>query len=143
MVQTAVIPIILGLALIIGGYTLLRKLDKMKQNGELVEGIIFSFDGSSSYSGNDSGPVIRFVTKEGVWVTKEYSEGISHSFMKSGQKVRVIYDPDNPENFCCTLHHTEMASLSFIGNRIRCIWIWNLPTSSISVTRCIIKNIFL
>lgn len=99
MVQTAVIPIILGLALIIGGYTLLRKLDKMKQNGVLVEGIIFSFDGSSSYSGNDSGPVIRFVTKEGVWVTKEYSEGISHSFMKSGQKVRVIYDPDNPENF--------------------------------------------
>ena len=67
-----------------------------------VEGIVSGYESESSRSSGMrtmAYPVIRFVTKDGVWVTKKYSLGSNFSIVKAGQKLKVFYNPDNPEDF--------------------------------------------
>jgi len=101
------IPLIAGIVVI---YYLQKEKNKrsvLSLRGVHVEGIIFDFthDKKGFYIGsqnnNDSNlikiPIIRFTTGTGEWITEKYS--ISTSSYKQGQKVAVIYNPDNPKEF--------------------------------------------
>lgn len=80
-----------------------KKRKRIIQNGIEAEGIVFDFsDESSQISINTNGrsastPLIRFVTKEGVWITEKGEW--SSTVLNQGDKVTVIYSPDNPKEF--------------------------------------------
>jgi len=101
-----VIPILvsfaMGLFFIIFGYRRLKKARRVIQDGISVEGIVFDFASSSDIvntSDYDVYPIIRFVTKEGSWITRTYDIAISQDQIKRGQKMRIVYNPKNPEDF--------------------------------------------
>ncbi|HKB43295.1 MAG TPA: DUF3592 domain-containing protein [Chitinophagaceae bacterium] len=94
---TLIIPLFSGIVLIILAMTLLAKRNKIIQNGVEVEGVIFDFETSDTNNNYLKYPIIRFVTKEGSWITK--TADYSLPFLKRGQKVIVIYNKDNHEEF--------------------------------------------
>jgi hypothetical protein len=107
------LPLVGGILAIWLSTKRLRERDELIDKGERVEGIIFDFlndDGSIvTVSTGDTDfraryPRIRFVTKSGEWITKQYQ--VTHTFLKQGDKVTVFYDPANPRNF-----HVQMGSV--------------------------------
>lgn len=75
-----------------------QKGKKLNEIGKITEGIIFKNNFKSSY--DNSGmyyPVVRFLTEDKVWITKELDIGSSPA-MKEGKKVNLIYDPQNPND---------------------------------------------
>ena len=92
----AIISVILGAGLIIAGIIQRQKKKKLLQDGIETEGEIFDIIGDSrkNASGN---PVIKFATREQVWVTEKYK--ISVPFEKKGSKVTLVYDAANPKRF--------------------------------------------
>jgi len=75
----------------------------LKQVGESAEGVVFdiNFKSENIDSGNTSYPIIRFVTRNGEWVTEQSSS--SSLFVKKGKKVAVLYNPENPKEFIADL----------------------------------------
>ncbi len=51
-------------------------------------------------------PVIRFVTNKQEWITK--TSNMSLPSAKKGDKVTVIYDPENPQNFVVKTSYTNL-----------------------------------
>ena len=76
-----------------------RKQNKIKKTGLITEGIVFELSNDSSSSFNVRYPVIRFLTLNEQWITEAANIGISPGFYKKGQKVTVIYDPNDPKQF--------------------------------------------
>ncbi|MBL7762953.1 MAG: DUF3592 domain-containing protein [Chitinophagaceae bacterium] len=94
-----VIPLVVGLVLIIIGFEQKRKTKRLVNNGIEVEGVIFSKETSSDSKNRAIYPVIRFVTKDGVWVTEKASESLPFFLKKDEKTVQVFYDPNNPKEF--------------------------------------------
>src|SRR5258705_9627296 len=98
-VMPVIIFIFLGIAFMLIGSVLIDKRKRIIQNGIEVEGVVFDYE--TEYSADNNFlkyPVIRFVTKEGLWITKKSDYGFSFS-MRKDKKVTVVYNPDNPEEF--------------------------------------------
>jgi hypothetical protein len=118
-----IIPIIVGIVFILAGSGLLDKRKRIIQNGIGVEGVIFGYETDSS---GYRCPIIRFVTKEGLWITKKSDYGFSF-LRKKNKKVSVVYNPANPEEF---IYNTsfDVSKLSYlfliIGILILLIGIW-------------------
>lgn len=95
---TLITPLFLGIVFIIVSMTLMSKRNKIIQNGIEVEGVIFDFEVSDVSNNNFlKYPIIRFVTKEGLWITK--TSDYSLPFLKKGNKVSVLNNKDKPEDF--------------------------------------------
>jgi hypothetical protein len=102
---------------LIGGITVIifiiskfKKEQHLLGKGEKAEGIVFYFSDKTQTTGELEEPpapypIIRFVTKNGEWITEEYS--VAHSFMKQGDKVKITYDPSNPRNFYVYTNHID------------------------------------
>lgn len=96
--------LVFGIIFILAGSKLVEKRKNIIQNGIEVEGVIFEFDDSTppisidSYD-NAKYPIIRFVTKKGEWITEKSEYEVSSFLFKEGQKVKVIYNPENPKDF--------------------------------------------
>ena len=83
----------------------ITKQNRISDHGIKAEGVVFDFErnasiqfgGDDTFSNNPPYPVIRFVTSSGEWITEKYS--IASNIYEKGQKVEVIYDPDNPKEF--------------------------------------------
>jgi hypothetical protein len=69
---------------------------KIARNGIETEGVVCDIIPGNKV---DSCPLIQFVTLEKEWITEEYSISTISGFLKKGQKVTVVYNPDNPRNF--------------------------------------------
>ncbi|MES1214953.1 MAG: DUF3592 domain-containing protein [Bacteroidota bacterium] len=105
-VYNILIFLFLGTGLLFLASKLIEKKKRLVNNGVEVEGVVFKFDDSSSSfitssdSGNNSRfPVIRFVTKEGLWITETADTALPSFLLKEGQSVKVVYNPDNPKEF--------------------------------------------
>ncbi|MDX1938368.1 MAG: DUF3592 domain-containing protein [Flavihumibacter sp.] len=76
---------------------------KIIQNGITAEGIVFEFAGSNeTWIGEPAEsptPVIRFVTNKQQWITQEATISFYSSGLKQGDKVTVIYNENEPEQF--------------------------------------------
>jgi hypothetical protein len=70
----------------------------------------------NDYSGSGGGyyPVIRYVTLEKEWVTKKYDIGSSPPAFKEGETVKVIYSPDNHQQFTIDNWHSNLLAPVFI-----------------------------
>ncbi len=123
---TLITPLFLGIVFIIVSMTLMSKRNKIIQNGIEVEGVIFDFEASHVSNNNFlKYPIIRFVTEEGLWITK--TSDYSFPFLKKGSKVTVIYNKDKPEDFIfkTSIDISKLAYLFLIpGIIILLIGLW-------------------
>jgi hypothetical protein len=100
-----IIFLILGAAAIFAFFKFHEKRQKIIENGIEVKGIVFEYsentpvDYITSTSLRSNCPTIRFVTKDGLWITKQADYVSSDFFLKQGQEVTVIYNADNPQEF--------------------------------------------
>ncbi|MCW3116904.1 MAG: hypothetical protein JWM28_986 [Chitinophagaceae bacterium] len=93
------IPLFIGLGLLFAGLKFITKRKKLLTNGIEVEGVIFGFESSSGSTSGVAYPVIRFVTKEGLWITESANIGLPQFLLKQGQQVKVVYNPAKPKEF--------------------------------------------
>jgi hypothetical protein len=93
------IPIFIGLVLIWLSIKIRAKYKQLLNSGERSEGIVFDLEKSKNSDSNAQYPIIRFLTKKEVWITKRVDLGISFSTYEQGDKVSVIYNPKKPEEF--------------------------------------------
>jgi hypothetical protein len=73
-----------------------EKGNNLISTGEKSEAVVFK--NNFRRTGRDGGmyyPVVRFLTKDKEWITKELSIGQTPA-MQEGSKIKVIYDPDIP-----------------------------------------------
>jgi len=61
--------------------------------------VVFDTVSGKNIDSNTNYPVIRFVTTEKEWIIEEYSISTLPGFLKKGQKITVVYNPDNPREF--------------------------------------------
>jgi len=92
-------PFIIGIEFIIIAVFQKQKTQKLEENGIETEGVIFDFEWDNSRGSTAKYPVVRFTTKENVWVTKTSDTSSTFPNYKTGDLVPIIYDPANPENF--------------------------------------------
>ena len=100
-----IVFLILGATAIFAFFKFQEKRNKVIENGIEVTGIVFEssknapLDYTNSTNFRSNHPTIRFVTKEGLWITEQADYGGSGFFLKQGQQVTVIYNVDNPKEF--------------------------------------------
>lgn len=78
----------------------------LQSEGTQAEGVVFEVNYVSDIAVDTSTgsmgmyyPVIRFLTKENEWITRQYNIGRYPSAYREGDKVVVFYDPDDPTSF--------------------------------------------
>ena len=102
-----------------------EKRKRIIDNGIEVEGIIYEFDGIS-INAQTSYPLIRFVTKEGLWIT-EKGDWTSTS-LKEGVKVTVVYNSNDPKEFIYRISYDWSDILAYLlliaGVASICIGLW-------------------
>ena len=102
-----------------------EKRKRIIDNGIEVEGIIYEFDGIS-INDQASYPLIRFVTKEGLWIT-EKGDWTSTS-LKEGVKVTVVYNSNDPKEFIYRTSYDWSDILTYLfliaGVVSTCIGLW-------------------
>jgi hypothetical protein len=97
------------MALFYFGLSLRRSNSKLLKTGKPSEGIVFDFVYSDNSDSNVRYPIIRFVTSDQQWITEKYNfSGLPGSF-KKGQKVNVLYNPDDPKEFIIKSNATTAA----------------------------------
>ncbi len=101
-----------GLASITWSIKRFIHFNKLKKTGIRVQGIIFELTGGDS-EGN-SYPVMRFLTQKDEWITGKPKNNIATSFQKQGDKVSIIYDPSDPNNFVCDSPANLVIFISFV-----------------------------
>lgn len=93
-----ILLLILSLIILFVGGLSWQKNSHLLQFGKKADGIIFKnnlVDGMYYH-------VVRFLTDKQEWVTQELAVG-ENVALKEGTKIKVIYDPDNP-------NHVEIGS---------------------------------
>jgi hypothetical protein len=101
-----------GVFLTVLGIGKMRGRRKLLKNGIRVEGRVI--ENHFSVSGQIYYPVIRYVTLEKDWVTKKYDIGSSPPAFKEGETVKVIYSPDNHEQFMLDNWHSKLFAPALI-----------------------------
>jgi hypothetical protein len=110
----------LGVAAIFAFFKFQEKKKKIIENGIEVTGIVFEYSENAPVKYTDSTnykdniPTIRFVTKEGLWITEQADYGGSGFFLKQGQEVTVIYNADNPKEFIYKTS-TDLSKIAYLG----------------------------
>jgi hypothetical protein len=126
-----IVFLILGVTAIFAFFKFQEKRKKVIENGIEVTGIVFEYsenapvDYTNSTNSRSSCPTIRFVTKEGLWITEQADYGGSGFFLKQGQEVTVIYNADNPKEFI----YKTSTDLSQIGYLVLIIGIASISVA--------------
>jgi len=97
----------------------------LKKTGLKTEGIIFDFGGDSDSFSNSSAESnikdkvkIRFVTAKQEWITGYIKQDFAVFFTgqyKTGQKIDIYYDQDNPNNYFVDTGQPELIARIIIG----------------------------
>ena len=117
------IILVLGIILIVVALFYQSKTKLLETTGERCEGIIFQLDYGNSLSSDGTSSLkdkitVRFVTKNKEWITQNLHSDFMISYTgqyKEGNKVVVIYNPENPSEFMVeTKQSPTTARLVFI-----------------------------
>lgn len=95
----SLIFLIIGTGIMVVIFFVKQKNKKILENGIEVEGVINGFEHIDSLSNNSRFPIIRFQTQNGVLITEKANIALPPLILKKGQKVKVIYQIDNPKEF--------------------------------------------
>jgi len=83
----------------------IRERRKIRTSGITVEGVVIELvtrrdsDGTGGDYGYIHYPIVKYLTLEKEWITKEYYIGYNPSIYEEGDAVRIIYDRDEPTKF--------------------------------------------
>ena len=92
------ILLMVGLVFFYWGIILRRSTGRLLKSGKVAEGVVFDFADSEMTNSQVRYPVIRFVTSDQKWITEKSSTS-GFPALQKGQKVSVLYNPDNPKEF--------------------------------------------
>lgn len=79
--------------MIIAGIEKIRENNYLKVYGIKVRGVVYSLKMREEFYY----PIVRFRTREDVWITKELGSGSNPTRYREGTHVDLVYDPENPE----------------------------------------------
>jgi hypothetical protein len=88
----------LGVAVLVFALYQYQHYKRLYQSGIEVDGVVFDQTMATSATNTERYPIVRFVTKNNQWITAQANVSIP-GFFKTGQKVTVVYDPRDPNNF--------------------------------------------
>lgn len=91
--------LIVGVGILFVAFIVKQKTNRILTNGVETEGVINGFEDSNNLSNNSKYPIIRFQTKEGTLITEKANIALPPFVLKEGQKVKVVYQVDNPKEF--------------------------------------------
>jgi hypothetical protein len=89
----------MGIAVLYMAVKFRSNTKNIAKNGEQVEGVVFDIVQDTNPQSQAKFPVIRFVTSRKEWITEQYNISTLPGFLKKGQKIIIIYNPDNPKEF--------------------------------------------
>jgi ketosteroid isomerase-like protein len=115
-----IILLIFGLAFLMISLIFLFKLKKISRNGIKTEGIVFDVEYRKNY--RISYPVIRFLTVQNVWITQTPGFWTTAKVPIKGDKVSVIYNPDDPTDFVVEGKSNRVTPFILIGLSLIIIW---------------------
>jgi Protein of unknown function (DUF3592) len=111
---------IIGAVLLYLAFRIRRKVKKIARTGIHAEGTVIDLvDVNISKDIVPQFPVIRFVTLKGEGVTEQYNIS-APSLPKKGQKVDIVYNPENPKEFFINTKTTTKAPKVLIILAIVC-----------------------
>ena len=108
------ILLIIGIGMLLFTFYYRKQTLKLKNSGLEAEGVIFNAT-SDGDGGKDL--IVRFVTKDKVWITKEPSVYFSFTFPGKktvGKKVKVFYNPTDPKEFMIDHPAAEICLKIFV-----------------------------
>ena len=114
-----IIFLVIGAAAIFAFLKFQENKKRVIENGIEVSGIVFEYSNMTAVDYKDSVnskwnyPTIRFVTKDGLWITEQADYGPSGFFLKQGQEVKVIYNADNPKEFIYKIS-TDLSKIGYL-----------------------------
>lgn len=111
---------IFGIVFLLIAFIFIFKLKKMTKNGIRTEGIIFDIE-VRKHSRNPY-PVIRFQTIGNVVITKVPDFYSLPGYPKKGDKVKVIYNPDDPNDFIVESNPGRIIIFILFGLSFIIIW---------------------
>lgn len=109
-----------GAFVMVFGIGKLNERKKILAKGVKVEGVVFDIEKNWDMDAGDTSsttqyyPVIRYVTAEKEWVTKKYEVTGGLNLYTVGDKVNVVYDPDEIEHFIIDDGKTKWLGPVFI-----------------------------
>jgi hypothetical protein len=116
-----------GTSLIFGYFKAQEKKKRIVENGVEVKGVVYEYD-NISFNDEPIFPKIRFVTKEGLWVTEYAEYSLSRDLIKEGQEVIVIYNEENPKEFIYKTSSIDLSKLVYlliiIGVGLLAVGLW-------------------
>ena len=124
-----IILICVSTGLVIVGIISYLNVSKILKKGIKAEGVIFSSRVSDSFNNiNLSYPVVRFLTATDEWITETSTISLIPGFYKEGNKVTVMYDPENPKKFVLQSTSNKLMGvvLAIIGFILFIIGVYNL-----------------
>lgn len=113
--MNGLIIIIFGIAIFYVAFKFQLNTKKIAKIGEQAEGVVFDIVESSDTKSQVRYPIIRFVTSQKEWITEQYSISTLPGFFKKGQKVTIIYNPNNPKEFFVKSAVTSIAPMVAIA----------------------------
>ncbi|UII22297.1 DUF3592 domain-containing protein [Fulvivirga ligni] len=90
------IMIIISMGFIVAGAKLWEKSSHLLANGRKTNAVIFKNEYRRSSDGGMYYPVVRFLTADKEWITKELDIGYLPA-KQEGTKLDVVYDPEDPQ----------------------------------------------
>ena len=114
-----------GCVAIFGFFKFRKKKKRILDNGIEVTGTIYEID-DISINNQVNYPLIRFVTKDGLWITEKGDW--TSTTLKSGTQVTVIYNSNDPKEFIYKISSDWSDILSYLvlvaGVVSICIGLW-------------------
>lgn len=113
MLTTAILIVLAFAFLIIGSLSYFTFI-KISKNGIVTDGVIFDTESSTINNVRISYPTVRFLTVNNEWITETSKTGLFPSYYKNGEKVIVIYNPDNPKQFLIKSNYNKVVPFVII-----------------------------
>jgi len=105
----------ISIALLYVAFKFRLSTKKIAKNGTQTEGVVFDIVASNNINSQAKYPLIRFVTAKKEWITEQYNISTLPGLFKKGQKVIVVYNPDNPKEFFVKSTITSIAPILAIA----------------------------
>lgn len=109
------IIVAIGIALFYVAFKFRINTKNIAKNGEQAEGVVFDIVESDNIKSQAKYPIIRFVTSKKEWITEQYNISTLPGLFKKGQKVTIVYNPDNPKEFFVKSAITSIAPILAIA----------------------------
>lgn len=111
--------LLFGLAFLLLSLIYFLKVKKISRNGVKTEGVVFDVEFRRGYK--TPYPVIRFTTEKG-WITQTPGFWTNARTPIKGDKVNVIYNPEDPTDFVVETKSNGSVAFIFIGLALILLW---------------------